>query len=196
MAITIGDRVKHAIDDVNRNQFELALEHACIAIDITSKRFFSSDKSSAKNYKNLIDEYSWMLELMAMGGINVNDSVFGNYPLLKCKEPKIKDLIYHVIRCNIVHDEGLPNNFMFADGDQMVCEKGIMVLPKKLIWGLIGIVVFCNVNKTEKTEEGYWLGIFENKLVINDFWGEESIVKGIYDRRELPRVEIQWTENE
>lgn len=119
MTIGVGDRVKHAIDDVQRGQFELALEHACIAIDVTSKRLYSADKSSKSLYKNLLDEYAWMIELMSLGGVNVNDSIFGNYSIPGHQNPKFKDLVYHIVRCNLVHDEGLPSNFMFAEGDHM-----------------------------------------------------------------------------
>lgn len=115
MAITIGDRVKLAIDEVQQGRFELALEHACIALDITSKRHYSSDRSTRGLFKRLLDEYVWIIELMSLGGLDIEKSCFGNFPLPDIPEPKIKDVIYHVVRCNLVHDEGLPENLIFAD---------------------------------------------------------------------------------
>jgi hypothetical protein len=53
----------------------------------------------------------------------------------------------------------------------MVFAPGILVLPKKLIWGLVGIVVFRPANALEQTDPTYWLSIYENRLLINDFLG-------------------------
>jgi hypothetical protein len=60
-------------------------------------------------------EYAWLIELMGLGGINVNDSIFGNFPIPGNPEPKFKDILYHKIRCNLAHDEGIPEKISFAD---------------------------------------------------------------------------------
>jgi hypothetical protein len=86
---------------------------------------------------------------------------------------------------------------MFAEGDHMVLAERMIVLPKKLIWGLAGIVVFCRGNIGERTDDTYWLSIYDNRFVINDFWGQEETAKRIYTNRNLPRVAINWpSENE
>jgi hypothetical protein len=192
MTITVGQRVKHAIDDVQRGELELAMEHACIAIDITAKRFYGATQSTRTLYKDLIDEFAWLIELMALGGINVNDSIFGNFPIPGNPEPKFKDIVYHTIRCNLVHDEGIPDKISFSEGNEMIFAPGILALPKKLIWGLVGIVVFCPANALEQTDPTYWLSIYENRLLINDFWGQAETAKRIYVNRKLPRVAISW----
>jgi hypothetical protein len=133
MTISIGDRIRHAIDDVARGEFELALQHACIAIDITAKRHFKSDRSSGMLYKKLLDEYAWIIELMSMGGINLGDTVFSNFLIDGNAEPKFSDIIYHVVRWNLVHDEGVPANLIFAEGDRIAIANGTIVLPKKVI---------------------------------------------------------------
>lgn len=188
--ITIGQRVQLAIDDAGQGRFELALQHAAIAIDITAKRRYKSTKSSKSNYKRLLRDYSWLIELMAFGGINLDESKFGNFPIDGNPEPTFQDLIYHVIRCNLVHDEGVPDSFEFTDSDTITLQKGHLVFPKKLIWGLLAVVVFCPCNSDEKTADGYWLSIFENHFVINDFWGQESVARIVYEKRKPIRVGI------
>lgn len=38
---TIGQRVKLAIDHASRGEMDIAIEHACNAIDVTSQRYYS-----------------------------------------------------------------------------------------------------------------------------------------------------------
>ena len=188
--ITIGQRVQLAIDDFGQGRFELALQHAAIAIDITAQRHYQSARSSKLLYKKLLKEYSWLIELMAFGGINLEESKFGNYPIDGNPEPTFQDLIYHVIRCELVHAEGVPENFGFTDTDTITLQKDHLVFPKKLIWGLLAVVVFCPCNSDQRTAEGYWLSIFENRFVINDFWGQETVAKIVYEKRKPIRVGI------
>lgn len=188
--ITLGQRVQLAIDEVGQNRFELALQHAAIAIDVTAKKYFESSKSSKSNYKKFLKEYSWMIELMAFQGINLDESKFGNYPIDGIPEPTFQELIYHAIRCNLVHGDGVPETFGFSDGNIITMSKDHLIFPKNLIWGLLAVVVFCPANNTEKTSDGYWLSVFNSRFVIDDFWGQEQVMRVIYDKRNLIRVAI------
>lgn len=182
--------MKYVIDEVERDNFELALEHVAIAIDITATKYYKNSRSSKSSYKNLLREYSWLIELMAFFGINLDESKFGNFPIDGNTEPTFQDLIYHVIRCNLVHDEGIPLNFEFSDIDQITLKKDHLIFPKKLIWGLLAVVVFCPVNVNEVTDDGYYISIFENRFLINDFWGMEDVARQVHKKRNPIRVGI------
>lgn len=190
--ITLGDRVQLAIDDAGKGCFELALLQVAIAIDITAKRHYKSTKSSGSNYKRLLRDYSWLIELMAFGGINLDESKFGNFPIEGNPEPTFQDLVYHIIRCNLVHDDGVPDNFEFVDSDTITFKKDHLVFPKKFIWALLAVVVFCPCNSDEKTADGYWLSIFDNHFIINDFWGQEAVARIVYEKHRPIRVGIIW----
>lgn len=195
MTITVGDRVKSAIDEANSGRFEMALEHAAIAIDVTAKRYFAADESKAKNYKNLLIEYLWLIELLAFPGLNLEESKFGNYPIKKTPVPTFQDLIYDVIRCGLVHAEGVPDSFAFNDSGTLEFADERLVFPKGLIWALLALIVCCPCNSNEKTAEGYHLTFFGNKLVINDLWGQESFLRVIYERHKTIRVSVVIGEN-
>ena len=186
--ITVGERVKYAIDEVGADRFELAMNHIVIALDITAKRHYKKIKSGRSDYKKLIKDYSWLLEMMSFFGINIEESIFGNYPIEGNNEPTLMDLIYHVLRCSIVHDEGIPSNFLFGDSDHIQLWNGKIVFPKKMIWGLLAIIIFCPCNKNEQIHPDYWLKIFEHKFIINNYWGNESAARAIYDSLEPIRV--------
>lgn len=152
--ITVGDRVRYAIEDIEKGRFEVALHHIAVALDVTAQRRNNSTHSSKTHYKSLLIEYAWLIEMMAFHGVNSETSVFGNYPIKGNVEPTFADLIYHVVRCSLVHDVGLPDNFSFTKQNLIIYEYKKLIFPEKLIWGLIAIVVFSPENKGEKTAAG------------------------------------------
>ncbi|KFX63835.1 hypothetical protein KBK24_0119220 [Burkholderia sp. K24] len=190
--ITIGERVQHALDDVERGQFELGLQHAAIAIDITSKRHYGKRRSSRTLYKNLLHEYAWLLEMMACDGIDLQNSKFGNYPLRdeKILEPSFADLMYYVVRCNLVHAEGLPPNLTFHDEPTLHLAREMVGLPKQVIYGLLGIVVFCPENSDQRAPRDCWLSYHDTRFIINEYWGRVDAVRAAYDRHQHLRVAL------
>jgi len=198
--ITIGQRVQYAIEAVERGEFEHALEHVSIAIDITAKKYYQAPKSTNANYKNLLKEYSWLIEIMSLGGINLDESKFGNYPVVtaygkEITEPTFQDFLYHIVRCGLSYDESSSANFSFIEGNSIILSGNTIALPKKLIWGLLAVIVFCPINAMQRTSDGYWLSLFEHKFVINEAWGKEDLIRRIYDERNLTSVILNIPHN-
>jgi hypothetical protein len=54
VAITIGERVQAAIDYMEKGEVELALSDICIAIDITSQKYYGQ-----KTHLHLYINVSW-----------------------------------------------------------------------------------------------------------------------------------------
>ena len=193
--ISIGERVKRAIDDMGRGEFMFALEQVSIAIDMTAKNHYKKTSSSGERYKNLLKEYSWLLELMSLPGINLDESKFGNFPFKdsgnkEYHEPNFQDLMYNVVRCGLIHGEN--SNLRFHQDNTIYLGKDILILPIRIVWGLLGIVVFCVDNKSEKTADGYFLSILEQRFTINGWWGMEEIIRMRYKERteNNPRMKL------
>ncbi|MEJ1296898.1 MAG: hypothetical protein RPU34_07195 [Candidatus Sedimenticola sp. (ex Thyasira tokunagai)] len=193
---TIGERVKYAIDHMGRNEIYAALEHACNAVDVTSQRRFESTKSGRKIFKDLIEEYHWLVEFMSIGGINLDETVFENFPITEAvkkpiEKPKFYDLMYHVVRCGLIHSDSLEKGFSFHKENTILLADREITFPASVVWGLLAIVVFCPENREEETAPGYWIGFHENRLVINDFWGNEDIARHLAGRYPIPRVTLK-----
>lgn len=62
--ITIGDRVKEAIDYMNKGQIEHALTPTCIALDLTAQKVAGKDRSNHQDYKKFISDYMWLITYM------------------------------------------------------------------------------------------------------------------------------------
>ena len=69
MSISVGNRVQSMIDHMSKNEIELALSDICIAIDITSQKYYNESKSSASCYKRFLKENMWMIIVTGMGSI-------------------------------------------------------------------------------------------------------------------------------
>lgn len=192
---TIGERVKYAIDHMGRGEVHAALEHACNAIDITSQRQYGQNTSSRKLFKDLIKEYFWLIEFMSLGNINLEDTLFSNYPIMEgvrkpILTPDFSDLMYHVVRCSLIHSDSLTEGFSFHKLNILECSKNKITFPESVVWALLSIVIFCPINKNERTEPNYWLGMYENRLVINDFWGDEKTAKRVVSNYPLPKITL------
>lgn len=197
MTITIGENIAGTIDEIDRNQFELGFRHLCTAIDQSAKKHYKTDRSGRKNYQKFIKEYYWVLELIVFPGLDLENSKFGNFPIQTEKdllsEPSFADIIYHVIRCGLTHDDGIPKNIKFTETNLMYLDKEILHIPKNLIWGIIAIIVFAECNHDEQIAKRFWIEITGNRLCINDFFGEEAVLNSIYNKN-IPRSQDEKKE--
>ena len=197
---TIGERVKYAIDHMEKGEIYAALEHACNALDVTSQRKYRQKTSSRKLFKDIIKEYSWLIEFMSLGGINLDETKFSNFPIIDgvnkpIMTPDFSDLMYHVVRCGLVHSDALTEGFSFHNCATVELADRHIKFPYTVVWALLSIVIFCPENKHEKTAPDYWIGLYKNQLVINDFWGEEYIARHIASKYICPRITFIDTAN-
>jgi hypothetical protein len=184
--LKISDNIAATIDELDRNHYELALRHICVAIDQTTKKYFEEKLSGRKNYKNFIAQHYWILELMVFEGLDLENCKFGNFPIedgdKPIKQPSIADIVYHIIRCSLMHGDGVPENIQFTEDKSTHLDKNILRIPKSLIWGLIAIVTFSKCNENEVIDKRFWMSIAGNRLCINDSFGQENLMQNIYNR--------------
>lgn len=192
---TLGERVKFALDHYGRGEYLLALEHACNAVDVTSQKYYGASKSQRSLFKDIVKEYHWLLEAMALGGVNLDETIFENFPITEgLKSPILKptfgDLMYHVVRCSLVHSDRLTSGFSFQEGNHFILGKNHLTLPTLTALGMIAIVIFCPVNAQESIDRNYWIGMFGNQMIVNDFWGKEDVARHIASKNAGPRVTL------
>lgn len=191
--ITVANRVIHAIDSIKRSEFEFALEDAAVAIDISAQRHFGKAKSGRSDYKAFLDEYFWLIELMALNGIDLQKSFFTHFTIPGVARPRMPDILYHVVRCGLVHSTGLPENLIFVPGRVATFAHEYISLPAQVIWGLLAVVVFAKANRDEKSTGDYFLTYENHHFLVRDVWGCEDHVRPIYDEHVKVRVALQMT---
>jgi hypothetical protein len=195
--ITVAERVLYAIDLIETGKFELALEQAAIGIDISSQRFYKKTVSSNKDYKNFLKEYYWAIELMALNGIDLEETFFQNFTVLDSKKvlekPTLADIIYHSVRCSLIHSTGLPDNLTFNAERKVFCGPNYISLPIEIIWGLLAAVVFATVNACEHSQGDYFLKYESSHFLIRDSWGKEALLREVCSRHVTVRVALHIT---
>ncbi|MCP5821820.1 hypothetical protein NL352_31000, partial [Klebsiella pneumoniae] len=77
--------------------------------------------------------------------------------------------MYHVVRCGLVHSDALSEGFLFHEEGSLILAEKTIIFPKNVVWGILSISIFCPINKNQVTAPNYWIGAYENRLVINDF---------------------------
>lgn len=194
--ISVADRVLHAINSVEREEFEFALTDVAIAIDISAQRFFRKTHSNRNDYKQFLAQYFWLIELIALNGLDLEKTTFHNLIIPNVPDPKFWDLIYHLIRCTLVHDTGIPGNVRFEPGNKVTLADNFIILPTRVLWGLLFMVVFAKVNAQEKSQGEYFLSFTEpdltteHKFLIRDSWGKEDEIRLLYQQHVKIRVDL------
>lgn len=163
--ITIGKHIQTSIDHMGRGDVNLALSEVCIALDATSQLHFQTTKSSRSNYKKFVAGNMWLITYMGFPGLMSSTLriPFPNITLYPQIKPDaagnigIEDIVYHVIRCGLLH--GSQNKFGFEWSNVLSIgfnqNTNELLLSTNLIWGLIGAVIFAEVNKNEVVPDNY-----------------------------------------
>jgi hypothetical protein len=73
----------------------------------------------------------------------------------------------------------LPAEFAFNPVSKFEVATGTMLLPRGLVNGLLGSVIFNEVNKNETIGEKYWMNISDFKMFISELWGRADLAERI-----------------
>lgn len=180
--ITIGERIKEAIDYMEKGKIEHALTPTYIALDLTSKKVAGKDKSAKSDYKKFISDYMWLITYMGLPSVMTNAvKVHFSHPDIKSDAAgycNIEDVVYHVIRCGLIHSTGLDSKIQWSD-DVVLGGDGFgnLIISSKFIWGLIGAIIFCPKNHNESIEERYWIKVGSFQFFIQEVWGRLDLAK-------------------
>jgi hypothetical protein len=136
----------------------LKLQHACIAIESTAKKFYKIDPLGRTKYIKFIENYSWILSATSPG-IDFEKTVFTNLKIKNDKgeevlNPKIGDVVYYTFRCPSAHGAKINDNFAFSESNEFMMDvTGKLHMPTSFVWGLIFICVFAETN-SDITSDG------------------------------------------
>jgi hypothetical protein len=182
--VSVGRRVQEAIDHMGKGELLLALTAACIALDVTAQRYAGSSGSSRADYKQFVKDHMWLITAMGFPGLMSSTvRVPFAHPQVKpdaAGNVGLEDIIYHVIRCAVMHEDEKTTKVIWNDAVALGLDaQDNLVLSKKLVWGLIGAIVFAPVNKNEAVPDDYWISVGDFKMFISEAWGRLDLAKRI-----------------
>lgn len=184
--ITIAKRVKSAIDHWEKGEVELALTDACIAVDATSMKYYNLQKSKGSEYKRFLKEFMWLITYSGLPGL-MSQNI--QLPRGKLSIPdvtgdtiSIEQLIYHVVRCDLVHSNSIDPNIVFSNHLTIGIDGDKVLISRRIVWGILHAVIFNTSNADERIDEGlYWTSIYDFKMFIDECWGKIHIPKQVVE---------------
>lgn len=195
----VADHIKHSLDALNKQDLDLAMLHACLAVDGTAKKTYPHIRQVGVRFRKFIDENMDIVELM-FGGLNLVETVFpfkdskGNLGI------GFADIVYEKFRCSYAHGDELPDGFavtvQIADGHQKFSidiKNQSMTLPQSAIAGLGLICVLAPVNADQKIGSAtyrYWDRV--NAYVVDECWGKVDAIRAIMDFQTPIRVKFDF----
>ncbi len=181
--MSISDRVADAIDGMAQGNTEGALISICPAIDATASKHYN--KRGKQSYKRFVRENLSLITKAAFGG-----ATFGQIRLKYAHPelPKVADdlqpienILYHVVRCGLLHTAELPDTLTFVVENRFRVDDGMLVLPASLVVGFVVAVIACPANSDQTTDESYQLNVGGQSIPVNNLWGKRDAVLAIHE---------------
>ena len=124
----------------NNGQYEEALCLICIAMDACASKQYSDGKN-AVHYKKFLKEHFSTICKYGFPGIEASSiRIKVNVPNVALKTDKdgyvdMEQIIYHVIRCGLVHECNIENTIQFTETSIIGDWNEKFYMPKDIIWG-------------------------------------------------------------
>jgi hypothetical protein len=200
--VRVGDSVRLAIDAFEQSELELAVMLSCAAVDGTAKKALPGTSGNRERFTALIRSYYWLLEPMAMSGVNLVETRWTNVPLPNNPAPDFAEIVYHAHRNAHMHGDSVPSahvEFTASVGSgrlHLEFGNGWLKLPDNLPFGLIAIAVVDPSNVGERVPEGYHLTLAGEVFEINEWWGRAADFEEVASAANSVRVKLDmgdWT---
>jgi len=176
--MSISNFVEKSFLNYLEGDIHTSLSLACSAVDATARKVFNSTNNNVR-FKNYIKRYFRIISFYGLPGIVTNGIKIGCTLLKDIKTDEnnmvwIEDIIYHTIRCGLLHECDIDKNLRFVD-ETLIGEKdNFFNIPKFIIIGLLISVVLCKENNNEKLDNNISFYLKNNLITVNDLWGKED----------------------
>lgn len=173
----VARSVKDALERFAQGKFEGALKDICGAIEGTLKK---AGNGGGKNYKAWVASNLDLILAVGFPGLRTESlRIAYTHPDLPQSEPpqapSLEEIIYHVVRCELYHCGGLPDNIKFSAG---VIGGGHsdrpLQIPADFVLGLILAVLTSSENAADRIQGTPQIVCNGFPLALNLFWGKKQ----------------------
>lgn len=179
---TVGEYVQEAVDFMNSGAYLRAVAPTAQAIDATLEKVLKKDVPSEDDYRRFIKENWPLITFMGMPRalplpMNIPFGLKRIVPSFNVHHGA-EEIILLVIRDTLKFGQ-MPAEFAFNSTGSFEIKNGKLLLPRGLVNGLLGSVIFHPVNKDETIGEKYWMNISDFKMFISELWGRADLAERI-----------------
>jgi len=175
----IGNFISSAIKNYKDGEYNVALSLTCSALDATAKKINPS-LSNNERIKKFISDNMRIVSFFGLPGISCGGLRIGCDSIPEIKKDAqnrvgLEDIIYHAIRCNLIHECRPDPRIKFTAHTHIGDGKdGKFFLPSQILNGLIFSVLLQEANVEERV--GFKMEIkLPNKIYdINELWGKKK----------------------
>lgn len=87
----------------------------------------------------------------------------------------LEDIIYHIIRCSLLHQCKIENRIEFSQQTMLGDFKNKFRIPASIVYGLLMSVILSKENATEKMPNAHVIQVSSKEISLNAFWGQGEI---------------------
>ena len=183
--MSVSKRVEDAIDKTVSGDTESALIPVSIAIDATASQVYPHKRNN-QAYKEWLHDNLTLITKVGMGNVSI-ENIHLKYSHRDLQPDhkglcSIEQLLYHVVRCGLLHKAELPNTLKFSSEDVIKIEGDTLTLGSSLLNGLILAVVVSPVNANEKAQNNYGITVFGKHILLNEIWGKKEVVLNMFEK--------------
>jgi len=178
----VGEYVQEAVDFMNSGAFLRAVAPTACAIEATVQKSLAKDAVSEEDYKRFLKQNWPLITFMGMPhalplAMSIPFSLKRIVPTFNVHHGA-EEIILLVVRDSLKFGR-LPAEFAFNSTGTFEVKNGKMLLPRGLVNGLLGSVIFHPINKDETIGEKYWMNISDFKMFISELWGRADLAERI-----------------
>jgi hypothetical protein len=197
----VADSVRRSLDQWEAKQWDVAMQHACSAVDGTGNKRYPQ-LGVAGRFKQTVRDSLDVFRVMTQPGIDFDQTRF---PVavksdLEDGRPDIADVLYAVHRCSRGHTDELPKGFELTPAGPRaagvhIWRTGKIQLPAAAVIGLLAIAVLAPENKGQDIPDGYTLSWNQHVLQINGWWGWQDHFREIISASQFPQNTLDFGES-
>lgn len=177
--MSIGSFITIALNSFNLGHHDVSLALACSAIDASAKKLYGNGLSNNQRNKQFLKDNMRIVSYFGFPGLSLGGLI------IKCdsipeinKNAKglvpIEDIIYHAIRCGLIHECEVDRRLEFVEGTFIGDFNGKFRLPAHVIFGLILAAVLSEPNSKETLAIDYTFDFRGKHYELNNLWGKKN----------------------
>jgi len=175
--MAIGNFIEASLYHFEKKQYDIALALASSAVDATASKCAYHGNNNTK-YKNFLKDNMRLIITfefpgISASGIKIKCVNIKNIKTDSNKMTDIENIIYHTIRCGLIHQCDISQEIEFTNETLIGDFIDKFKIPKNLVLGLIVAVVQAKCNKDELLTKDYIVvnPLTSEKINLNKIWG-------------------------
>ena len=179
---TVGELVQEAMDFADRGLYAQAYLPTVAAISATAAKIYQKDKLSNDDYRRFIKENWQLISFMGMSAalplpMNIPFGFKRIVPTFNVHHGAEEIILYVISQTLLINK--LPDVISINNQGTFEIKNKRLLLPKALVSGLLGSVIFHPLNRDETIGDKYWISISDFKMFVSELWGRNDLAQRI-----------------